>query len=54
MDDDDLRFGDQGGGGGQSSGLVERMVEIFVAIIIGWVMLRIIDLIIFDGAIPFI
>ena len=53
MAGDDLRFGDIGGGGGSSSGAVDILVELFQVIVIGYVLLKVVE-VLFNIPIPLI
>lgn len=51
--DDDLRFGDLGGGGGSSSGAVDKLVNLFQVIVIGYVLPKVVE-VVFNIPIPLI
>ena len=53
MADDDLRFGDIGGGDGSSSGTADKLVELFQVIVIGYVLLKVVEAL-FNIPIPLI
>jgi len=53
MTDDDLRFGDVSGGSSGNSGIFDTLIEIFVSLIMIYVILRVVE-ILFNVPIPLI